>query len=116
LLTIDPGSAALLADWYNLGDRALSEFAPDSTPWLWPEHFDLGITVDRVNFGVSPGDATIPRPYAYVGPWDRPDRDRDDFFDRPFGAARLASDVPTVADLVAFFTEGRARAGGPRAR
>ena len=110
-LRIDPDSAATLAEWFNLGDRALSEFAPEPTPRLWPEHFDLGITVGRVNYGVSPGDARIPEPYAYVGPWDRPSRDQDTFFDQPFGAARLARDVSTLADLVAFFVEGRARAG-----
>jgi hypothetical protein len=110
LLQIDVDSAATLAEWFQLGDRALSEFAPDSTPRLWPEHFDLGITVNRVNYGISPGDAAIPQPYAYVGPWERPSREQDAFFDRPFGAARLASEVPTVADLLAFFTEGRTRA------
>ena len=39
------------------------------TPVLWPEHFDVGITLDKVNYGVSPGDDDIPEPYAYVGPW-----------------------------------------------
>ena len=24
----------------------------------------------RANFGASPGDASIPEPYLYVGPWD----------------------------------------------
>jgi hypothetical protein len=100
----------VLADWYDLGDRALSALAPESTPRIWPEHFDLGITLDRVNYGVSPGDGNICQPYAYVGPWDAP-VGGDDFFDMPFGAARRAGEVPTVADLVAFFTEGRARAG-----
>ena len=43
---------------------------------LWPEHFDLGITLDRVNYGSAPGDADIGVPYAYVGPWttSHPDR------------------------------------------
>ena len=39
-------------------------------PILWPEHFDVGITVARVNYGLSPGDAAIDEPYAYVGPWE----------------------------------------------
>jgi hypothetical protein len=109
LLAIEPDSAATLAEWFSLGDRALSEFAPEPVPRLWPEHFDLGITVGRVNYGVSPGDATIPEPYAYVSPWERPSGEQDTFFDQPFGAARLAGEVPTAADLVAFFVEGRAR-------
>ena len=36
---------------------------------LWPEHFDVGIDANEVNYGVSPGDASCPEPYAYVGPW-----------------------------------------------
>ena len=38
-------------------------------PVLWPEHFDLAIDVDEVNYGVSPGDGYHGAPYAYVGPW-----------------------------------------------
>jgi hypothetical protein len=34
--------------------RALRSFAPGLEPVLWPEHFDLGIKLDEVNFGVSP--------------------------------------------------------------
>jgi hypothetical protein len=31
------------------GDAALRAFAADSTPILWPEHFDVGVTVGEVN-------------------------------------------------------------------
>jgi hypothetical protein len=37
-------------------------------PVLWPEHFDIGITIDAVNYGASRGDDHIAEPYAYVGP------------------------------------------------
>ena len=75
-LTVDGACAAELAEAFRVGDEALAEFAPDAQRVLWPEHFDLGITLDRVNYGVSPGDADIGVPYAYVGPWttSRPDR------------------------------------------
>ena len=60
-LAIDPASAWVLAEWYQLGDAALRRFADEvgadpGLPILWPEHFDLAITIDGVNYGVSPGD------------------------------------------------------------
>jgi len=67
------------------GDRALQNLDPAQVPVLWPEHFDIGITVAEVNYGVSPGDASIGEPYAYVGPWHVPD---GAFWNQPFGAAR----------------------------
>ncbi len=48
LLHIDADSAALLASWFDVGARALSGFAPELAPQLWPEHFDVGITLDRI--------------------------------------------------------------------
>ncbi|MGI5127909.1 hypothetical protein ACQEVB_13950 [Pseudonocardia sp. CA-107938] len=61
---IDPTAADVLAAWFAAGDAALRELAPDAKPVIWPEHFDLAITLDEVNYGVSPGDATHPQPYA----------------------------------------------------
>ena len=78
-------------------------FAPDQEPVLWPEHFDLGISLDEVNYGVSPGDSQIPRPYAYVGPWSARE---GTFWNTPFGAARPLTELPDVDALVAFFHEG----------
>jgi hypothetical protein len=101
-LAIDPAAARELADWYRIGAEALAGLAPGEPARLWPEHFDLGVSVDRVNYGVSPGDTVIGEPYAYVGPWDALD-DPEGFFDRSFGAARTWREVPTVADLAAFF-------------
>jgi len=50
---------------------------------LWPEHFDLGIAVDEVNYGISPGDDGHATPYAYVGPWTQR---TGPFWNAPFGA------------------------------
>jgi len=58
-----------LLGWFARGDRALRRFAPSEEPILWPEHFDLGIAADEINYGMSPGDVGHPLPYAYVGPW-----------------------------------------------
>jgi hypothetical protein len=102
---IDPGHAAHLADCFALGDRALRRFAVDQTPVLWPEHFDLGVTVDEVNYGVSPGDAAIPEPYAYVGPWQPR---TGDFWNVPFGAARPLREFGSDEAVAAFFAQGRA--------
>jgi hypothetical protein len=109
VLTLDPAAAATLADAFERGDAALRALAPAETPILWPEHFDVGITVDAVNYGVSPGDGYLAVPYAYVGPHARPEG--GPFWNAPFGAARPVADLP---DLLAFFTTGRdlAAAGG----
>lgn len=103
-LELDADAAALIEAWFARGDAALRAFAPEVTPVLWPEHFDLGITLDEVNYGISAGDAGHPTPYAYVGPWTPR---TGEFWNAPFGALRDAADLPDVA---AFFAEGRALA------
>jgi hypothetical protein len=103
-LAVDPAAARVLLDWFALGDRALRAFAPAEEPILWPEHFDLGIAVDEVNYGVSPGDAGHPLPYAYVGPWTPRE---GEFWNAPFGAVRAAGELPDADAVVAFFTAGR---------
>lgn len=108
LIDVAPDDAARLLDGLASGDRALREFAPEDTPVLWPEHFDVGISVDEVNYGVSPGDSFSSAPYAYVGPWDFDSRS-DDFFNAPFGATLNLSSVGSTAELVAFFDTGRRR-------
>jgi hypothetical protein len=110
VLRVDPGAAERVADAYAIGDAALRAFAPDQTPILWPEHFDLGIALgdEQANYGISPGDATIPDPYMYVGPWSPPPA--DDYWNQPFGAARALA--ATAEDVVAFFEEARLRLAG----
>ncbi len=66
-LEVDPEAAARLADWYALGAAVLGEFS-DAPIRLWPEHFDIAIEMDEVNYGFSPGDEHHDEPYAYVGP------------------------------------------------
>jgi hypothetical protein len=107
-IELDPAAAALVEGWFAVGDAALRAFAAeidhDVEPVLWPEHFDLAIAADEVNYGVSPGDAGQPQPYAYVGPW----KPRDgEFWNAPFGALRLADETTDPHTLAAFFAEGR---------
>jgi hypothetical protein len=107
-LSVDPVAAGLLLDWFARGDRALRQFAPELTPVLWSEHFDLGIAFDEVNYGVSPGDRDRRLPYAYVAPWTPR---AGQFWDAPFGAVRSAEALPDPAAVADFFAAGRAAAG-----
>jgi hypothetical protein len=112
-LAIDPASARVLAGWYQLGDEALQRFASEvgsdaGPPVLWPEHFDLGITIDGVNFGASPGDVHVEPPYLYVGPHAGPPV-RDAFWNAAFGATRTIDQIASGDEAVAFFHDGRNR-------
>ena len=106
-LAVDPAAAALLAGWFARGDAGLRAFAADTEPVIWPEHFDLAVTSGEVNYGVSPGDAGHPGPYAYVGPWTPRS---GPFWNASFGALRSADELPDADAVAAFFTAGRAAA------
>lgn len=118
-LDVDPGAARVLADWYALGQEVLDRlparaaFGESTKPQIFPEHFDLAIAADQVNYGFSPGDDEIPLPYAYVGPHTGPPAS-DRFWNAPFGAYRTIEDIETVADGLAFLVEGHRRASAPR--
>lgn len=101
---VDRPSALLLAQAFETGDSALRSLAPDEDPVLWPEHFDIGIRVGEINYGVSAGDGFLPAPYAYVGPTQP---QFGDFWNAPFGAARPLSQLRSAAGVLAFFVEGR---------
>jgi hypothetical protein len=106
VLTVAPAAAAELLEALRRGDAALRRLAPGQTPILWPEHFDVGITVDEVNYGVSPGDGYLAEPYVYVGPW-KPHT--GEFWNAPFGATRPMRDLPEAA-LDEFLAQGAALA------
>ena len=106
-IDLDPAAARLIADAFARGDAALRSFVADCTPVLWPEHFDVGITLDEINYGVSPGDDAIPEPYAYVGPWTPL---TGDFWNASFGATRLMTELSEAEDVLAFFRTGQKRA------
>jgi hypothetical protein len=101
-LSLDADAAASIADVFARGDAALRSMA-DEEPVLWPEHFDIGISLDEVNFGVSPGDSHVAEPYAYVGPWVRRE---GPFWNMSFGAIRPMRELPDVDSVAAFFREG----------
>lgn len=103
IVLIDPHHVAVLEDALGRGDAALRAFAPESEPILWPEHFDVAITVDEVNYGVSPGDGHHGAPYAYVGPHQVPE---GPFWNAPFGASRPVAELTDLSSVVAFFRDG----------
>jgi hypothetical protein len=116
-LDIDPAAAAVIANWYELGSRALASFAESivgdepTEARLWPEHFDLGIAAGAVNYGVSPGDEHVADPYLYVSPHAGP-LAGDDFWNAPFGAVLTIHQVRSADDAVAFFRAGHSRLAG----
>ena len=103
-IELDPAHLAALTGALALGDAALRAFAPDEEPVLWPEHLDIAISKDEVNYGVSPGDAGVPEPYAYVGPWTPR---TGDFWNTSFGAARPMAEL---TDVLEFFRTGQSLA------
>ena len=112
-LTVDPDAAEVVAMWYELTDMALRAFATsigDDAPTevqLWPEHFDLAMSADRINYGGSPGDSYIDVPYLYVGPFDGPPTKTDPFWNQRFGAAIGFDEITSIHDAFDFFRQGR---------
>jgi hypothetical protein len=106
-LRVDSEAYALISRCYEWGNQALQAFCPQQTPVLWPEHFDVGVSWDEVNFGVSPGDDFHPEPYAYVGPWTRRS---GEFWNATFGAFRPMSDLASPDHIFQFFAQGRRHA------
>ena len=109
VITMDPADVQVVEHALGRGDAALRVFSPSTEPILWPEHFDVAITLGEVNYGVSPGDGFHERPYAYVGPHARR---TDAFWNAPFGAIRSLDDLSDVSSIVDFFRDGASAAEG----
>jgi hypothetical protein len=118
-LAIDRDAALALGDWYALGSAVIQDLRADhpdasaADAQIWPEHFDLACEIGddaagtRANYGASPGDAGIPEPYLYVGPWD-PARKTGALARFAFGGACTYSELRASANAGAaarhFFT------------
>jgi len=109
-LALQSDEAAAILGALALGNDALALFAPAETPVLWPEHFDVAIRADEVNYGVSPGDGFLAEPYAYVGVGQAPAG--DPFWNAPFGAARPLRELDGRDGAVRFFAQGRELTAG----
>ena len=112
-LVVDPEAATIIRVWFERVGTALDRWRseqPDgeqAVAQLWPEHFDLAITLDAVNYGGSPGDADHDEPYAYVGPWNV-DHLGPECRNEPFGASRTHRELGSADDILAFFSAARA--------
>jgi hypothetical protein len=110
VLDVEADGVAALAAWFALVSSALTTVHPAASQTLWPEHFDLAITVDGATYGGSPGDAAHGGPYLYVTPPGDPVPDGDHrFWSEPFGASLTYDRITSVADAVAFLAEAEAR-------
>jgi hypothetical protein len=103
-VVLDAAAVATITGAFAAGDEALRRFASGERPILWPEHFDIGITVGDVNYGLAPGDAHVPEPYAYVGPHTPR---AGEFWNMPFGAARTVRELGDATGILAFYDVGR---------
>jgi hypothetical protein len=101
---LDNDATRLIHDAFRIGDQALRSFSPGTELTLWPEHFDVAITFDAVNYGVSPGDGFLPEPYAYIGPHQQSE---GAFWNAPFGASRTIRELGDAEAVEAFFQEGQ---------
>ncbi|MER7669884.1 hypothetical protein ABTY61_15645 [Kitasatospora sp. NPDC096128] len=108
-IEVDPAAARWLAHCFALGEVALRALFPEAEPVIWPEHFDIAVTVGAVNYGLSPGDAFQGEPYAYVGPHAPR---QGEFWHAPFGAARTVRELGGAGGLMDFLEQGRRLAGG----
>jgi hypothetical protein len=124
-LAVDAAASLALGAWYHFGQEVLDALRDElpagstSEAQLWPEHFDLAITVERrpgyaVNVGWSPGDGFHAAPYVYVGPHDTTNL-VGDVWNAPFGAyigyaALSASTDPRVGAL-SFIREALSQTG-----
>ena len=112
-LPMDLTAMKELADWYALGEQALTRFRQHvrsdqpSDLVVWPEHLDLAIAASGINYGFSPGDEFSPEPYVYVGP--PAGRPANPFWNAPFGAFRTNHAVRSVDEAVEFLRDGHSR-------
>jgi hypothetical protein len=111
-LGLDAAGVAALAAWFGLVRQVLTTMYPDAPPTLWPEHFDLAVTVDDVTVGGSPGDDAHSEPYLYVLPPGKPAPDGDlAFWNEPFGASLGYDRIGDPADAIAFLAEAHRHLG-----
>lgn len=100
-LPLDPRAALTLARWYAFATGVLEELHkeyPDSSALtLWPEHFDLALTIGAATFGASPGDRFIDEPYLYASPGDD-DHRAGVFATYPWGAAMTYTELARADD------------------
>jgi hypothetical protein len=125
-LDVDPAAARVLADFFAFTTAVLEELArepeQDATMiQLWPEHFDVSITLGRgaarATYGGSPGDEQHPEPYLYVAPWETPEPgpswNARGFAGAELPYAELVAAAEPYATALEFMVSRRERLGTP---
>lgn len=122
-LAVEAAATDAVGAWFAFSDAVLYEFREElaasgrscSEVQLWPEHFDLGCSIEGVNFGCSPGDSHLPEPYVYVGPWNTEGL-AGDFWNASFGAVLPYKELLATSDqhgaALDFLRRGAAVRGG----
>lgn len=121
-LELDARELADLFSWFDLGWRVLDQVVAErtgscavATIQLWPEHLDVGTSLesgdDGVNLGFSPGDGFCDEAYVYVGPWGAARPGPPSYWNAPFGAVLPRSQVHGADDGEAFIRAGLERLG-----
>ncbi len=122
-LELDAKELGDLFWWFDLGWRVLDEVMAEqsgscvaATIQLWPEHFDVGTSLDLggddgVNLGFSPGDGFSDEPYVYLGPWSAARPGPSSYWNAPFGAVLPRSQVGDADDCGTFIRTGLDRLG-----
>jgi hypothetical protein len=114
---------APIFEWFELAWRVLDTVAAgvpggwtQSTVQLWPEHFDVGTSLDfgrgdgaGVNLGLSAGDAFSEEPYVYIGPWGEARPGDPHFWNASFGAFLPRTEAGDAEACVDFLRSGLAR-------
>ena len=123
-LAVSAEAGAALGTWFAFAGSVLGAFRAEldasgracSEVQLWPEHFDLGCSIEGVNFGCSPGDGFVAEPYVYVGPWNTDGFPDGGFWNAPFGAVLRYGELLAAADqeeaALAFLRRGADLATG----
>lgn len=126
-LHVDAEASAALGSWYRFGGQVIEALAGRSSTGhvseaqIWPEHFDLAVTVEAggggsVNVGFSPGDSFSDEPYVYVGPHDTAGLSGP-YWNAPFGAYLAYSGLAETDDparvALDFVVEGLELAATP---
>lgn len=115
-LAVEAVASLVLGQWYAFGQQVLEDLlarwsaGPVSEAQVWPEHFDLAVTVQlddarKVNVGFSPGDSFSAEPYAYVGPQDTAGLS-DPYWNAPFGAFVPYGGLTSEDAALAFVLDG----------
>jgi hypothetical protein len=108
-LAVSPDASSALGAWYGFSAAVLEDLRTElngsgrecSEVQLWPEHFDLGCSIEGVNFGSSAGDGHYAEPYIYVGLWNTDELPADEYWNASFGAVLRYDALLGAADQAA---------------